>query len=81
MFNDITQRYELQNDLLDVAMLLNPRFKDHYLENKESIYSVLKEEVISILSTSSCDQDSPANDTEAQDQDVCSPPQKKRVKV
>ena len=80
MLNDITQRYELQNDLLDVATLLDPRFKDHYLENKENTYSLLKEEAISILSTSSPDQESPANDTEAQDQDIRPPPQKKKSK-
>ena len=41
ILNDLTQRYELQNDLLDVAMLLDPRFKDHYLENKRKcIFSI-----------------------------------------
>ena len=59
ILNDITQRYELQNDLLDVATLLDPRFKNHYLENKEN---TLMEEAILILSTSSPDQDSPVND-------------------
>ena len=80
ILNDLTQRYELQNDLLDVAMLLDPRFKDHYLENKENTYSALKGEVISILSTFSHDQVSPANDTAAQDQHVHPTSQKKMSK-
>ena len=63
-----------------MATLLDPRFKDRYLENKENAYSLLKEEVISILSTSSPNQESLTSDTEAQDQSILPPPRKKKSK-
>ena len=36
ILTDISKRYELQNDLLDIATLLDPCFKDLYLENKKT---------------------------------------------
>ena len=53
ILTDISKRYELQNDSLDIATLLDPRFKDRYLEKKEDIISLVKKLIILLSNTTS----------------------------
>ena len=64
----------MQNDLLDIATLLDPRFKDQYLENKEHIILQVKEEAITLLSNTTS---SPESESSEHNHSALPPPEKK----
>ncbi len=74
ILTDISKRYELQNDLPDIATLLDPRFKDRYLENKEDIILQVKEEAITLLSNTTS---SPESESSEHNHSVLPFPEKK----